>query len=157
MCLPKRRPWKRLLCSKFGPINLQTFFGGRASSQTRIWQQCYGYPAEHSTWALFNLGDNPSARTVWSGSCGRVPSPRTNGAKLYSPRQRRWLLDSELLSAFGAPLKRHHADAAGISPWQIPPHVRLSSVIGLLTLTQALCLCCCVLAALFLGNLLARC
>ena len=83
----------------------------------RTWLATFGYPASSSDFCVFNLSDNPSARLTWSAASGRVPCPRTNGGKLFSPKKRRWLLPVEQLAAFGVPTQNHHCFLASVRPF----------------------------------------
>ena len=58
----------------------------------RLWKSTFGYDASVCRWAIFNLADNPGSFTCWSGSSGRLPCPRTNGGKLWSPFRKRFLI-----------------------------------------------------------------
>ena len=98
----------------------------------RLWRNTFGYPARLNSTAIFNLSDEPSVHATWSGGGpGRLPGMRRN-SKLWSPKRNRYLLDKEILEAFGVPVSEQHARQCGIQPYVIPADVPLSDVVGFL-------------------------
>lgn len=98
----------------------------------RLWRNTFGYPAKLNSKAIFNLSDEPSVHATWSGGGpGRLPGMRRN-SKLWSPKRNRYLLDKEILEAFGVPVSEQCARQCGIQPYVIPADVPLSEVVGFL-------------------------
>ena len=98
----------------------------------RLWRNTYGYSARLNSLAIFNLSDEPSVHATWSGAGpGRLPGMRRN-SKLWSPKRNRYLLDKEILEAFGVPVSEQRAIQCGIQPYAIPTDIPLSDVAGFL-------------------------
>ena len=55
---------------------------------SRLWRRTFGYDPSLNPTAIFNLSDEPTTRSCWSASAGRLPCPRTN-SKLWSAKQDR--------------------------------------------------------------------